>query len=83
MESEGGTDDLTKSSSSGSGRMEKAIVNVAADWSGDLQEPNDRNCPQQGNLEAGYHRCHGECALVNASADEISDGTLCTYRDLP
>jgi hypothetical protein len=46
-ESERRTDDLKKSSSSGSGRMEKGAVNVAGDWTGGLQEPNGLKYPHR------------------------------------
>jgi hypothetical protein len=36
---------LAKSSSSGSGRMQKGAVNVLGDWAEGLQQPNGLNCP--------------------------------------
>jgi hypothetical protein len=51
--SKGGTDDLKKSSSSGSGRMQKGAVNVAGDWTGGLQEPNSLNCPRRSTCFRG------------------------------
>lgn len=53
-------------------------MNVAAGWSGDLQEPNGLNCPRRcESIEAGHHRCHGEETWVRDHETEIGVGSLC------
>ena len=72
------TDDLTMSSSPGSGRVQKGTANVA--------ETGTAACKSRAVLSAhdetlvsemGYRRCHGEAPRMNVREVEADAGSLC------
>jgi hypothetical protein len=79
VQSGGTTDDLTDVILARVGPGAEGDREHCQDGIGNLQKPNGLNYPQRDHVvsEAGYHRCHGEDAMVIALAAEVSAETLC------